>query len=95
MAMAGLAVAQRLGLRVPDDVSITGFDDTEIGRHLHPTLTSVATDAREWGSVTGRVLLDAVSGAETSHVELAEPALIVRESTGPAPHHPTSGHGRD
>jgi DNA-binding LacI/PurR family transcriptional regulator len=95
MAIAGIGVAQRLGLTVPGDVSVTGFDDTELGRHLHPALTSVATDAREWGAVTARTLLDAMAGAEPRHLDLSEPALIVRESTGPAPHHPTRGRGRD
>jgi DNA-binding LacI/PurR family transcriptional regulator len=86
MAVAGLGVAQRLGLRVPDDLSITGFDDTDLGRYLHPALTSVATDAREWGRAAASALLDALSGAPASHIELDEPTLIVRESTGPAPH---------
>ncbi|MHC2999501.1 LacI family DNA-binding transcriptional regulator [Microbacterium sp. HJ5] len=95
MAMAGLGVAQREGLRVPEDLSITGFDDTDIGRHLFPALTSVATDAREWGSVAARALLDALAGATPTHAELAEPALIVRGSTGPAPQHHPRGAGRD
>jgi DNA-binding LacI/PurR family transcriptional regulator len=91
MAVAGLGVAQRLGLRVPQDLSITGFDDTELGRYIHPSLTSVATDARAWGSAAGRALLDALSGAPAAHVELAEPTLILRESTAPAPATPPSG----
>lgn len=95
MAMAGLGVAQRLGIRVPADLSITGFDDTELGRHLHPALTSVATDAREWGSVAARTLLDALAGANATHTRLSEPTLIVRESTGPAPHHHPRGTARD
>ncbi|WP_309063721.1 LacI family DNA-binding transcriptional regulator [Streptomyces sp.] len=88
MAVAGLGVAQRLGLRVPDDLSITGFDDTDLGRHLHPALTSVATDARAWGRAAAQALLDTLSGAPESHIHLAEPTLVVRESTGPAPDHP-------
>ncbi|WP_345751299.1 LacI family DNA-binding transcriptional regulator [Microbacterium rhizophilus] len=91
MAVAGLGVAQRLGLRVPDDLSITGFDDTDLGRYIHPSLTSVATDARAWGSAAGRALLDALSGAAPTHADLAEPTLIIRESTGPAPSSPRRG----
>jgi DNA-binding LacI/PurR family transcriptional regulator len=83
MAVAATGVAQRRGLRVPDDLSITGFDDTEMGRYLHPALTSVATDAREWGSAAARVLLDSLGGAPAVHLVLSEPQLIVRESTGP------------
>lgn len=91
MAVAGLGVAQRLGLRVPDDLSITGFDDTELGRYVHPALTSVATDARAWGSAAGRALLDALSGEPPAHLELAEPTLIVRASTATAPPSPPRG----
>lgn len=91
MAVAGLGVAQRLGLRVPHDLSVTGFDDTELGRFVHPALTSVATDARAWGSAAARALLGALSGEPVAHVDLDEPILIVRESTGPAPATPPSG----
>ena len=84
MAVAGLGIAQRLGLRIPGDVSITGFDDTEIGRHVHPSLTSVATDARAWGSIAARTLLADLGGAPVTHLALGDPTLVVRESTGPA-----------
>jgi len=82
MAVAGLGVAQRRGLEVPRDLSITGFDDTEIGSHVHPALTSVATDARRWGTIAARALLDAVAGAPAEHIALDDPRLIIRASTG-------------
>lgn len=85
MALAGHGVALRRGLVVPRDLSITGFDDTEVGRYLHPALTSVATDARAWGTVTARTLLDAIAGKEPVHVRLPAPTLAMRGSTGPAP----------
>jgi DNA-binding LacI/PurR family transcriptional regulator len=88
MAVAGLGVVQRLGLRVPDDISITGYDDAEIAEHLHPSLTSVATDARQWGSIVARTLMQALGGAEVEHLSLPEPTLHIRESTGPAPSTP-------
>lgn len=95
MAVAGLGVAQRRGFRVPDDLSITGFDDTEIGRYLHPALTTVATDARRWGSVAARTLLSGLAGEEPAHLMLDEPTLLVRGSTGPVSHPPTRGPRRD
>src|SRR6478735_2440710 len=85
MAVAGLGVAQRRGIAVPRDLSITGFDDTELGRYLHPALTSVTTDARAWGKVTARTLLDAIGGAEPVRLDLPASTLAMRDSTGPAP----------
>ncbi|HET6302737.1 LacI family DNA-binding transcriptional regulator [Microbacterium sp.] len=93
MAVAGLGIAQRLGLTVPRDLSITGFDDTDLGHHLHPALTSVATDARAWGAVAARTLLDALAGAPPTHLDLDEPTLVIRESTGAAPRRPRRSRG--
>lgn len=85
MAVAGIGVAQRRGLVVPQDLSVTGFDDTEMGRHVHPSLTSVATDARGWGAVAARTLLAAVEGEPPVHVTLPDPRLTIRASTCPPP----------
>lgn len=81
MAIAGLGRAQRRGLVVPRDLSLTGFDDAEIGRHLFPALTSVATDARGWGAAAARALLAATTGAPAEARVLPDPRLIVRAST--------------
>lgn len=86
MAVAGLGTAQRRGLSVPRDLSITGFDDTELGRHLFPALTSVSTDARGWGAAAARALLQAIAGAEPEALVLDDPRLRVRDSTAPPPH---------
>lgn len=94
MAVAGIGVAERQGLRVPDDLSVSGFDDTELGRHLRPALTSVATDARAWGAVAARTLLGMLAGDPVAHIELAEPTLVIRESTSEAPSPPLGGSGR-
>lgn len=83
MAVAGMGVAHRRGLRVPGDLSITGFDDTEIGRWVHPALTSVATDARGWGVTAARTLLAAIAGDPPAHIDLPDPTLAVRGSTAP------------
>jgi len=85
MAIAGLGRAQRRGLVVPRDLSITGFDDAEIGRHLFPALTSVATDARGWGAAAARALLAATTGGAAEALALPDPRLIVRASTGAPP----------
>ncbi|GAB2487808.1 LacI family DNA-binding transcriptional regulator [Jatrophihabitans fulvus] len=80
MAVAGLAVAQRLGLDVPTELSITGFDDTDLVQHLYPPLTSVRTDVAEWGAAAARALLDAVSGAPPRHLDLSPARMVARGS---------------
>ncbi len=57
MAIAGISVALALGLDVPGQLSITGYDDTELSAHVHPTLTTVRTDVFGWGQVAARTLL--------------------------------------
>ncbi|MGH9381432.1 MAG: LacI family DNA-binding transcriptional regulator [Thermoanaerobaculia bacterium] len=73
------------GLRVPQDVSVVGFDDIASAAFLNPGLTTVRQPLQQMGETASRLLLarlaDGGSAAET--VTLA-PELIVRESTGPA-----------
>jgi DNA-binding LacI/PurR family transcriptional regulator len=92
MAMAGLSWAASRGVRVPEDLSITGFDDTEISAHLQPALTTVSTDVVAWGVAAATRLLELVGGTPAAHVELPPAHLVVRNSTGPAPDRaPTGG----
>ena len=88
MAIAGLGVAQRLGLVVPDDLSITGFDGSEVGAYLHPALTTVTTSAREWGRAATQALLRLVDGADVADIDLEPARLIIRDSTAPPPNTP-------
>jgi LacI family repressor for deo operon, udp, cdd, tsx, nupC, and nupG len=84
MAIAGLAVANDLGLSLPDQLSIVGYDDSELAAHVHPPLTSVRSDAVGWGRAATRVLLDSLDSPQAD-VELAPASLVVRASTaGPA-----------
>ncbi|MDQ0893446.1 LacI family DNA-binding transcriptional regulator [Agromyces ramosus] len=92
MALAGLSVAQRAGLRVPLDLSITGFDNTELAEHTFPSITSVATDAADWGARSARLLLAAIARQPVEDVDLSEPRLVVRESTAAAPDAPHAPH---
>ena len=60
MAIAGMAVAASRGVSVPDQLSVTGFDDTELARHLSPALTTVRSDALGWGAAAAKLLLDVI-----------------------------------
>jgi LacI family repressor for deo operon, udp, cdd, tsx, nupC, and nupG len=89
MATAGMAVAASRGLDVPGDLSITGFDDTEVSAHLQPALTTVRTDAYAWGQAAAKRLMAAVEGRGAPNVSLPPPYLVVRASTAPPQEQPT------
>lgn len=88
MAIAGLGVAQRAGLSVPLDLSITGFDGSEIGQYLHPSLTTVTTEAEEWGRQAAETLLRVIAGETVDDIELSPARLVVRESSARQAAHP-------
>ncbi|TQS23384.1 LacI family DNA-binding transcriptional regulator [Microbispora sp. KK1-11] len=85
IALGVLEAARARGLRVPEDLSIVGFDDTQIARMASPPLTTVRQPLREMGAVAVRTALRLAAGeqVESHHVELAT-ELVVRGSTAPA-----------
>jgi len=85
MAIAGLAVASARGVEVPGQLSITGYEDTELAAHVQPPLTTVSTDVIGWGRAAARRLLELVDGRDVTEFPLQPPRLVVRGSTGPAP----------
>ena len=87
MAIGAMRRLQDAGRRVPDDVSIVGFDDTDSATMVTPALTTVRKDMVEVGRRSGRLLLDQLGGVPAEELEsvLLPTQLVVRESTGPAP----------
>ncbi len=84
---AGVLEAARLrGLRVPEELSVVGFDDTAVAEVLSPPLTTVRQPLREMGRVALRTALRLADREqlESHHVELAT-ELVVRSSTAPPP----------
>ena len=71
------------GLRIPEDLSIAGFDDLYISRYLNPPLTSVRQPMRQMGRMAMETLLDLLSGGRREHNLKVPGELIVRESTAP------------
>jgi LacI family transcriptional regulator, galactose operon repressor len=86
LARGAIEAARSMGLSVPEDLSIVGFDDTEIARIASPPLTTVRQPLQEMGAVALRTVLRLVAGEkiDSNHVELAT-ELVVRASTAPAP----------
>jgi len=72
------------GLRVPDDISVVGFDDLPDARHFLPPLTTVRQDFVALGSLALHLLLSPADQASEEH-DRVEPVLVVRRSTGAPP----------
>jgi LacI family transcriptional regulator len=85
-AVGVLEAARARGLLIPTDLSVVGFDDTELARLSSPALTTVRQPLQEMGKVALRTAmrLAADEEVESHHVELAT-ELVVRQSTAPAP----------
>ncbi|WP_298461110.1 LacI family DNA-binding transcriptional regulator [uncultured Cellulomonas sp.] len=85
-ALGVMEAAHRRGLRLPEDLSIVGFDDTPLATWSSPHLTTVRQPMREMGRQALRMLLGIADGQrpETHHVELAT-TLVIRDSTAAVP----------
>jgi LacI family transcriptional regulator len=86
VAVGVLEAAAARGLRVPVDLSVTGFDDIDVSRAATPRLTTVRQPLLEMGRTAVTMLMRQLDGHthEALSMEL-ETRLVVRESTGPAP----------
>ena len=72
------------GLRVPEDVSVVGFDDIREAAYQYPGITTVRQPLREMGELAGHTIVDRIEGRKDCPSEIAiEPELVVRESTAP------------
>ena len=83
MAIGLMARAADLGVSVPGDLSVTGYDGNELGTFMRPSLTTVMTSPSAIGSAAARLLLDVVDGKAVEDVEIAPARLVVRGSTAP------------
>jgi LacI family transcriptional regulator len=82
IALGIIETARTRGMRVPEDLSVVGFDDTRLARMASPPLTTVRQPLREMGGVALRTALRLANGekVESHHIELAT-ELVVRSST--------------
>jgi DNA-binding LacI/PurR family transcriptional regulator len=85
LALGVLAAAGELGLRVPGDVSLAGWDDSPAGRVSDPPLTTIRQSLHDQGRTCAQLLIDATRGelAATDLVHLEPWQLVTRESTRP------------
>lgn len=81
-ACGAIFEATRMGMRVPEDISITGFDDTDLAAGISPSLTTIRTPRTQMATLTAQHLLESFRGEEPRSLEL-KVELVVRESSGP------------
>jgi DNA-binding LacI/PurR family transcriptional regulator len=85
-AIGSIRAFQEAGLRVPEDISVVGFDDIRIAVHNNPSLTTVRQPLQQMGEIAARTLLNRIEGREDFLPEIAiEPEFVVRNSTARAP----------
>ncbi len=83
MALGAIAAAESLGLRVPDDLAVTGWDDVMAARHSRPGLTTVRQPMRELGALAARRLHERLAGGqEERRNEVLPTQLVLRASCG-------------
>ncbi|AKN71966.1 LacI family transcriptional regulator [Streptomyces sp. PBH53] len=85
MAVAGAGVAAEMGFTVPYDLSLLAWDDSQLCRITHPTMSAMSHDVHHFGAEVARVLFDVIGGARTTGLQVPTPSLTPRGSTAPAP----------
>ena len=86
LALGCLEVLKDMGIVVPDDMSITGYDDFQFLDRMNPALTTVKVPKYQMGAQATKVLLGLIEGEDSAeNVMQMQPRLIIRDSTAVAP----------
>ncbi|AGA79711.1 LacI family DNA-binding transcriptional regulator [Echinicola vietnamensis] len=86
VAIGAMAIIRERGLRMPEDISVVGFDDEPYSKYFHPSLTSVWQPVYELGMLSSRILMNHLAAdqeIDQYRYELLKPELIVRNSSRP------------
>jgi DNA-binding LacI/PurR family transcriptional regulator len=83
MAVAGLGMAQRLGVSVPSGLSIVSWDDSALCELTHPAVTALHRDIAAAGAMAARMLRKMAAGGAPGNFGEPAPELVVRGSSGP------------
>jgi LacI family transcriptional regulator len=89
-AIGAIRAFRDAGLRVPEDISVVGFDDIQAAAYITPRLTTVRQPLQQMGEMAASQLLMRISnnGKNAPRRISLPPELVIRESTGPAPSTP-------
>ncbi|MBZ9568570.1 MULTISPECIES: LacI family DNA-binding transcriptional regulator [Modicisalibacter] len=86
LAFGAMFAAAQAGIAIPDDLSITGFDDLPQSRFMHPALTTVAAPSAEVGRLVADTLVARIRGDQTPHRQVLEARVVLRGTTAPPLH---------
>jgi LacI family repressor for deo operon, udp, cdd, tsx, nupC, and nupG len=84
-AVGAITRLREHGLRVPEDISVTGFDDIVLARHIEPALTTAISPKAELGEQAWAMLRVGLLGQRLPQPALLQAEVVHRNSTGPAP----------
>src|SRR3989442_1669250 len=86
-AIGSIWAIHESGLRLPEDISVVGFDDIPGAAYANPGLTTVRQPLIKMGPIAAQTVVDLIEGRGEYVPEIAiEPEFVIRQSTGPAPH---------
>ncbi len=93
LAVGAIACAKENGIRVPEDVSVVGFDDMEISAYYDPPLTTMAVPAYEMGQTAARILVEEIEGkGKKPRQILLQTKLMIRGSAEKRENQRGDGH---
>jgi len=73
--------ARKLNIKIPEELSVVGFDDIYLSKYIRPKLTTIRQPAYKMGFRASQILIEIIEGRYIKRDEIFEPELIVREST--------------
>jgi DNA-binding LacI/PurR family transcriptional regulator len=83
VAIGVMRALRSFGLRIPDDIAVSGFDDIEVAAYLEPPLTTVRQPMRELGELSADLLFERLRDREVDALHTLEGSLVIRESSQP------------
>lgn len=83
MALGVMWAAKRLDLKIPEDLSVVGFDDITLSQYTHPPLTTISQDKYQIGYEAAKLLIGMLEGNGTKRNAILDNRLVVRETTAP------------
>ena len=85
LAIGACRALLEAGLRIPEDVSVVGFDGIDLGKYYNPAITTMRQPMKKMAETTIRLLFDIIAGHKTYEHVVFPAKLEVRESCGACP----------